>query len=231
MSPQSISNLGTRLSFNSRLRDHISANLAGLDLRRIDTTGKKHAAVAITLTNCNASADIGDIPFSEVGYELAAFILTIRATKLKHHAGQRAFPGGRIDTGETPEQTALRELMEEVGLSLDARSILGKLDDYATRSGFVITPVVVWGGTDLNLTANPGEVESIHRIPVSELLRGDSPILESIPESDNPVIKMPLGNDWFAAPTAAIAYQFREVAILGKNTRVAHFEQPLFAWK
>jgi hypothetical protein len=42
---------------------------------------------------------------------------------------------------------------------------------------------------------------------------------------------MPIGNDWFAAPTAAIAYQFREVAILGKQTRVAHFEQPYFAWK
>jgi hypothetical protein len=90
---------------------------------------------------------------------------------------------------------------------------------------------VVWGGSQLNLVANPDEVESIHRIPISELLRKDSPILESIPESDKPVIKMPLGNDWFAAPTAAIAYQFREVAILGKNTRVAHFEQPLFAWK
>jgi hypothetical protein len=95
----------------------------------------------------------------------------------------------------------------------------------------VITPVVVWGGPNLALKANPGEVETIHHIPVSELLRDDAPILESIPESKHPVLKMPIGNDWFAAPTAAIAYQFREVAILGKQTRVAHFEQPYFAWK
>ena len=221
----------SQLSFNSRLRDHISANLAKLDLRCIDATNKKHAAVAITITNCNSNADFGEIPFHETGAGLAAFILTIRAAKLKNHAGQRAFPGGRIDEGETPQQAVLRELDEEVGLKLDQQSVLGQLDDYATRSGFVITPFVVWGGSQLNLIANPDEVDSIHRIPISELLRKDSPILESIPESDNPVIKMPLGNDWFAAPTAAIAYQFREVAILGKNTRVAHFEQPLFAWK
>ena len=223
--------MDSQLSFNSRLRDHISANLAKLDLRRIDATNKKHAAVAITITNCNSNADFGEIPFHETGAGLAAFILTIRAAKLKNHAGQRAFPGGRIDEGETPQQAVLRELDEEVGLKLDQQSVLGQLDDYATRSGFVITPFVVWGGSQLNLIANPDEVDSIHRIPISELLRKDSPILESIPESDDPVIKMPLGNDWFAAPTAAIAYQFREVAILGKNTRVAHFEQPLFAWK
>jgi len=226
-----MSSVATGLSFNSQLRNRISANLVGLDLRRIDATNRKHAAVAITITNCNSDADFGEIPFNETGTGQAAFILTIRAANMKNHAGQRAFPGGRIDVGETPEQAVLRELDEEVGLKLDQQSVLGQLDDYATRSGFVITPFVVWGGSQLNLVASPDEVESIHRIPISELLRKDSPILESIPESDSPVIKMPLGNDWFAAPTAAIAYQFREVAILGKNTRVAHFEQPLFAWK
>jgi len=223
--------VASQLKFNRRLRDTVSANLKSLDIRPIDSTGKKHAAVAITLTNCNTNSNFGAIPFNQADSELVAFLLTVRASKLNYHPGQRAFPGGRIDAGETSEQAALRELHEEVGLDLGLDSVLGRLDDYATRSGFVITPVVVWGGSDLKLTTNPDEVESIHRIPVSELLRGDSPILESIPESDSPVIKMPLGNDWFAAPTAAIAYQFREVAMLGKNTRVAHFEQPLFAWK
>ena len=223
--------MASQLKFNRRLRDTISANLKSLDIRPIDSTGKKYAAVAITLTNCNTNSNFGAIPFNQSDSKLVAFLLTVRAYKLNHHPGQRAFPGGRIDAGETPEQAALRELHEEVGLELGLDSVLGRLDDYATRSGFVITPVVVWGGSDLKLITNPDEVESIHRIPVSELLRGDSPILESIPESDSPVIKMPLGNDWFAAPTAAIAYQFREVAMLGKNTRVAHFEQPKFAWK
>jgi 8-oxo-dGTP pyrophosphatase MutT (NUDIX family) len=136
-----------------------------------------------------------------------------------------------VDPGETAEQAALRELAEEVGLELNSDSVLGRLDDYATRSGFVITPVVIWGGKDADLVANPAEVELIHRIPLRELLRQDAPLLSSIEESPHPVLRMPLGDDWFAAPSAAIAYQFREVALLGKATRVVHFEQPHFAWQ
>ncbi len=191
----------------------------------------KHAAVAITVVNRQGDANIGAIPFAPAQADQAAFILTIRTAKLKNHAGQRAFPGGRIDPGESPERAALRELQEEVGIALPPENILGRLDDYATRSGFVITPVVVWGGSGITLTANPNEVASIHRIPIDELLRDDAPILETIPESEHPVLKMPLGDDWFAAPTAAIAYQFREIAILGRQTRVAHYEQPYFAWQ
>ena len=220
-----------QLNINNRLRDFIVANLQKLEVRAFDSTRHKHAAVAVTITNCHWGAYMGDIPFDEATVDNAAIILTTRASNLSHHAGQRAFPGGLIDDGETPEQAALRELREEVGINLSRRNILGRLDDYATRSGFVITPVVVWGGLNLTLKANPEEVELIHHIPVSELLRDDAPILESIPESERPVLKMPIGNDWIAAPTAAIAYQFREVAILGKQTRVVQFEQPYFAWK
>ncbi|MBW2085929.1 MAG: CoA pyrophosphatase [Deltaproteobacteria bacterium] len=144
--------------------------------------------------------------------------------------GQWAFPGGRMDAGESPEDTALRELAEEVGLKLRHDRVIGRLDDFTTRSGFTVTPVVVWGGPGVDLTPNPAEVESIHRIPIAEFLRNDAPILEEIPESRNPVLLMPVGNSWIAAPTAALIYQFREVAILGKNTRVAHYEQPFFAW-
>ena len=68
------------------------------------------------------------------------------------------------------------------------------------------------------------------QIPLAELLRHDAPILQKKKHSPEPVLKMPLGNDWIAAPTAALAYQFREVALLGKLTRVAHFAQPRFAW-
>ena len=220
-----------QLNLNNRLRDYIASNLRKLEVRSLDVSLKKHAAVAVTITNCHWGAYLGDIPFNQAAVDNAAIIITTRSSNLTHHAGQRAFPGGRIDHGETAEQAALRELDEEVGVRLSRRNILGRLDDYATRSGFVITPVVVWGGLNLALKANPEEVELIHHIPVSELLRDDAPIIESIPESDRPVLKMPIGNDWFAAPTAAIAYQFREVALLGKQTRVAHFEQPCFAWK
>jgi 8-oxo-dGTP pyrophosphatase MutT (NUDIX family) len=174
---------------------------------------------------------MANIPFPADAREQAAYILTTRAPRLSSHAGQRAYPGGRVDPGESVEQAALRELEEEVGLRLDSSSVLGRLDDYATRSGYVITPIVVWGGSNVELTPNPGEVDLVHRIPLNELMRDDVPILETIAESEHPVLKMPLGDEWFAAPSAAIAYQFREVALLGRSTRVAHYEQPYFAWK
>ena len=174
--------------------------------------------------------NIGNIPFNPGDSGQGALILTIRSEHLKNHGGQRAFPGGRIDAGETAEQAALRELEEEVGLQLDESRVLGRLDDYATRSGFVITPVVIWGGLVTDLYANPAEVASIHRIPLSEFLRNDAPILEQEKDREHPVLKMPLGNDWIAAPTAALAYQFSEVALMGRHTRVAHFDQPRFAW-
>ena len=80
-----------------------------------------------------------------------------------------------MDPGETPEQTALRELSEEVGLALDSCRVLGRLDDFTTRSGFVISPVVVWGGQAAELSPNPAEVAAIHRIPVKEFMRPDAP--------------------------------------------------------
>ena len=220
-----------RCQFDESLALRITANLNAFKSLKQDRRDKKHAAVAVTLIRCSEPADIGNITFNDSDSEEAGLVLTTRAAKLSSHAGQRAFPGGRLDAGETVEQAALRELEEEVGLKLERNAILGYLDDYTTRSGFVISPVVVWAGDETVLNANPGEVELIHRIPLGELLREDAPILESISESTQPVLKMPLGDDWFAAPTAAIAYQFREVALLGRHTRVAHFEQPLFAWK
>jgi 8-oxo-dGTP pyrophosphatase MutT (NUDIX family) len=216
--------------FDQSLFDLITQNLGRHGVVELGLGDRRHAAVAFTLVDCSEPAQLANIPFSTPANAQAAFILTTRATKLSSHAGQRAFPGGRVDPGESVEQAALRELEEEVGLKLDSSNVLGRLDDYATRSGYVISPVVVWGGSDVELVPNPGEVDQIHRIPLAELLREDAPILEMIVESEHPVLKMPLGDEWFAAPSAAIAYQFREVALLGRSTRVAHYEQPYFAW-
>jgi mutator protein MutT len=221
----------SRYPFDQSLREMISRNLARHQILRLDHQGRKHAAVAFTLVNASEAANIANIPYRAEQRREAAYILTTRAASLSSHAGQRAYPGGRVDCGETAEQAALRELHEEVGLALDASSVLGRLDDYPTRSGFVITPYVLWGGKDVELVANPAEVELIHRIPLHELLREEVPILDTIEESSHPVLRMPLGEDWFAAPSAAIAYQFREVALLGRSTRVSHYEQPYFAWK
>jgi 8-oxo-dGTP pyrophosphatase MutT (NUDIX family) len=217
--------------FDQSLLDLIIRNLGRHDVAELEPRERIHAAVAFTLVECSEPANIANIPFPQEMRQQAAYILTTRAIRLSSHAGQRAYPGGRVDPGETVEQAALRELEEEVGLKLDSSSVLGRLDDYATRSGYVITPIVVWGGSNVELKPNPGEVDLIHRIPLSELMRDEAPILETIDESEHPVLKMPLGDEWFAAPSAAIAYQFREVALLGRSTRVAHYEQPHFAWK
>ncbi len=216
---------------DSTLRRTIAERLQNFDFIELDRRGRKHAAVAFTLVDCSQPADIANIEHRAEICGEAAYILTTRAASLSSHAGQRAYPGGRVDSGETIEQAALRELAEEVGLQLAPERILGRLDDYATRSGFVISPVVVWGGDAAGMVANPAEVEKIHRVPLRELMRDDAPILENSTDSEHPVLKMPLGDEWFAAPSAAIAYQFREVVLMNRSTRVAHFDQPPFAWK
>jgi mutator protein MutT len=187
--------------------------------------------VVVAITDEGHGAGLFGLRTHEAWSTQAALVLTRRSERLRSHAGQWALPGGRIDAGETPEQAALRELDEEVGLRLDDDAVLGRLDDFVTRSGYVITPVLVWAGAAHEMVPNADEVHSIHRIAVDELLRADAPMLEQRTDSAHPVLRMPVGDSWIAAPTAAILYQFRELCILGRPTRVAHFEQPHFAWK
>ena len=190
---------------------------------------ERAAAVALAITEEGFGADLPGLPRHKYWSSEAALILTRRAMHLRHHAGQWAMPGGRLDAGETPEQAALRELSEEVGLHLGPQDVLGRLDDYVSRSGFIITPVVVWAGAARGMQPNPGEVQSIHRIPVSEFMREDSPMLETLHDTEHPAMRVPVGTTWIAAPTAAMIYQFREVCIHGRMVRVAHFEEPEFA--
>ena len=213
------------------LRTEIEARLARFDrLSRVEP-GHRAAAVAVAIADEGTGADLPGIAVPAIWSERAALLLTRRSAALRDHAGQWALPGGRIDGAETAEEAALRELREEIGLVADAGTVLGRLDDYVTRSGFVITPVVVWAGAARQLLANPDEVQSIHRIPVTEFLRPDAPMLEYLPDLAAPVLRMPVGRQWIAAPTAAVLYQFRELCLCGRPTRVAHFEQPRFAWK
>jgi mutator protein MutT len=213
------------------LRQRILGHLRGFELRGADAAGLRAAAVAVAIVDEGTGADLAGIRDPQVWGTDAALLLTRRAGELRSHAGQWALPGGRIDAGESPEQAALRELHEEVGLQLDEGSLLGRLDDFVTRSGYVITPVLVWAGAARALQPNPREVQSIHRIPVIEFLRADAPMLEKRDDSPQPVLRMPVGDSWIAAPTAAVLYQFRELCIWGRATRVAHYEQPHFAWK
>ena len=213
------------------LRTLLAERLAGWPVQAPDESGLKRAAVALAVADEGLGSSLWGLRPSSQWSDQAALILTRRAKTLSGHAGQWALPGGRIDDGETPEQTALRELHEEVGLQLEPGAVLGRLDTFITRSGYAMTPVVVWAGEARSLVANPAEVASIHRIRLTEFLRADAPLLEPMEGSAHPVLKMPLGDNWIAAPTAALIYQFREVCVLGRATRVAHFEQPRFAWK
>lgn len=213
------------------LRERLRQQLAAFPVRTLQHEGHRRAAVAVPVTHAGFGAGLPGMPMHERWSDAPALLLTRRAESLRSHAGQWALPGGRIDAGETPEEAALRELHEEVGLALDAGAVLGRLDDYATRSGYLITPVVVWAGAARELAVNEAEVASVHRIPVNELLRDDAPMLDREHEADHPVLRMPVGRSWIAAPTAAFLYQFREWLLLGRPTRVAHFDQPAFAWR
>ncbi len=216
---------------NERLLQRIRGNLGDFDIHAHKREGVVRAAVAIVIVEATESSCNYRMSTREDRGRDAALILTRRASTLRNHSGQWAFPGGRMDAAETPEETALRELSEEVGLTLEHDRVIGRLDDFTTRSGFAITPVVAWGGPGVELTPNPGEVASIHRIPITEFMREDAPTLQENPGSGHPILLMPVGEAFIAAPTAALIYQFREVAILGKDTRVAHYEQPYFAWR
>jgi len=177
----------------------------------------KRAAVAVALTGANASGG-------------TALLLTLRASGLRAHSNQWALPGGRCDEGETPAQAALRELHEELGLELGAGDVLGLLDDYPTRSGYLITPVVVWAGVSTVLSPNPEEVASVHRIALENIEDADAFSFTTIPESARRVIRFRHAGQFIHAPTAALIYQFSEV-LAGRDTRVAELEQPVFAWK
>jgi 8-oxo-dGTP pyrophosphatase MutT (NUDIX family) len=207
-------------TFGAELRARLATNICGLARAPITDTSLRQAGVAIVVVKSEAS-------------EEACVLLTKRPKGLRRHADQYALPGGRLDAGETVEQAALRELGEELRLELEPGAIIGLLDDYPTRSGWRITPVVVWGGEAPAIEPDPVEVAFVLRIPFRELDDPRVPRLRPTEEGKPPVLSAPLptmGSEVYA-PTAAMLYQFREVAIRGLSTRVAHFDQPKFAWR
>lgn len=205
------------LRFDGTLRAAVARNLALHPAAILPRRALKRAAVCVILTD-DGNGD-------------AALVLTRRAAHLSAHSGQFALPGGRVDAGESLIDAALREVSEEIGLALTPAAILGRLDDYPTRSGYLITPIVAWAPDGARANPNPIEVAAIYRVCLTELDRPGSPEFVTIPESDRPVIRYPLLGTLIHAPTAAVLYQFVEIALYGRATRVAHLEQPVWAWR
>lgn len=233
------------LPYDAQLRQRVAANLHGHDRRTVTVGERRHAAVALVLVDSRpgegrvvpTQADgsrVEELPWADEGLVAAAggaaFVLCRRPLHLKRHAGQYALPGGRLEPGEDVLEAALRETHEEVGIDLGEDAVLGLLDDYVTRSGFVMTPVVVWGG-EVELRPDPGEVMAVYRVGLHHLLRADSPRFEQIPQSSRPVVSVPLGTELVHAPTAAVLVQLGWLGLQGRQDPVHEFEQPVFAWR
>jgi ADP-ribose pyrophosphatase YjhB (NUDIX family) len=184
--------------------------------RGIRRFGTRRAAVAVTVVT---------------GAEGPAVLLARRADVVLNdvgggYPGQLALPSGWTDRWGSAPRVARRQLATEIGMRLPPQSVLGLLDDYATHTKLVITPVVLWAGE---------RAESVHRqealaaevfaVPFTEL--DVEPVFVASSESDRPVIRLPLHGGWLHAPTAAVLHQFREVVLHRRRTRVAHLDQPV----
>lgn len=202
-------------ALSGRLRDALDT----FDTKRLDAAALEARAAAVALV--------------VVTEPEPAVLLTLRTAALPRHAGQFALPGGRLEPGESVSAAAEREVREELGLSLHADDRLGRLDDCLTRSGFVISPLV-YGCRDATVMApDAGEVAAVYRVPFTELVSAAIPLFEPGERVDRPVLysDFPSVGTTVYAPTAAILYQFREVALCGRHTRIDGFDQPRFAWR
>lgn len=102
--------------------------------------------------------------------EGAAVILTKRSSRLKHHPGQIAFPGGKIDEGDaSPEAAALRETQEEIGLDPDRVTVIGRLAPHETVTGFMVTPILAHLRGDFDAIPEAGEVDEVFRVPLAHV--------------------------------------------------------------
>jgi 8-oxo-dGTP pyrophosphatase MutT (NUDIX family) len=193
------------------LKAQIAGNLAAFPRRALAHEGLRRAAVAVVVS-----------PYEGV----PTFLLTRRALTMRRGAGNYALPGGNFESGEDAVAAALRETSEELGVALPRQAALGMLDDFVTLGGHVVTPVVVWSDEELQLVPDPAEVHDAWRVPLAELDHPDSPRRQPHPDGDDLILQMRIRGQWINAPTAAWLYQFREVGLWGRWTRLDGVGQP-----
>ena len=195
-----------------RLQQHLAT-----PSRELEEQGARRAAVALAVGATDDGA--------------ACLLITRRSRDLRTNPGQWALPGGRMDPGETAPQAAVRELREELGVPAESARQLGRLDDYRTQTGFVISPVVLWLSRDTVVVPNAAEVASVHPLTLDELDRDGEPLFAAVEGAQGPVLQLPILGTRLHAPTAAILYQFRERALHGRDVDVNDFHEPPFAWR
>ncbi|HEY1455509.1 MAG TPA: CoA pyrophosphatase [Candidatus Dormibacteraeota bacterium] len=198
-------NTANRYALPPELRSAVAHNLRSFERRESEHLQTPAAVAIVLLSHAGAAC----VPIFQ------------RTLTMSRHAGQMALPGGKVHEGETVEECAIRELQEELGLAVDASDILGKLDDFDTRSGFTITPVMIWSGAEaVTLQPEAAEVGRLFLVSTPELR--EAVALAKPGEAFSlvfPAVEV-------FAPTAAILCQFSEVALDGRQTRVADFHQP-----
>jgi 8-oxo-dGTP pyrophosphatase MutT (NUDIX family) len=122
-----------------------------------------------------------------VGEQETSVVLTLRTQHLSSHAGQISFPGGRVDiTDASPEQTALREAHEEIGLHPSSVSILGRLPDYTTATGYCVTPVIGKIHLPVSYVVETREVERVFQVPLQFLMNPANHQVRTVPEDASP---------------------------------------------
>jgi 8-oxo-dGTP pyrophosphatase MutT (NUDIX family) len=182
-----------------------------------------HAFERVPSKRPQSPAAVAIVVLDQAGHPIVPIFQ--RTSDMSRHAGQMALPGGRLHEGESAEECAIRELEEELGLAVSQRDVVGLLDDFDTRSGFTITPVVICTDADESvLHPSKSEVAVLYLILTEELRAAASRAKPGSSEA----FSMQLERVEVFAPTAAILYQFSEVALAGRTVRVADFYQPPF---
>ena len=148
--------------------------------------------------------------------ERPGFLLIHRPSNMRSHPGQVAFPGGKIDPGETPVEAALREAWEELGIHQRDVTVIGTSDTYRTGTGYEVTPVIAVVPPDLELNPSPTEVAQWFEAPVDFVFSRDNQVEQSA--------------FWQGAERRYIEIMWQQHRIWGVTAAIIHNLSRRIAW-